>query len=129
MVLRLFIDGKDKNGVEIEDCERVSRHIGPVLDVEDPIPSGYRLEVSSPGIDRPLRTSQHFQDSEGETVKVTLFKALSGRRNFSGVVVGATEQQVEVNVDGNVFALPLEDVDKAQIVPDWSKVLGRGAKN
>ena len=121
--------------IGLADCERLSRELGAVLDVEDPLPHAYSLEVSSPGLDRPLRTAAHFQRYAGETVKITLATPLDGRKNFKGVLRGVDPAGVEdpavnvlVEVDGTEFRLPLGQIGGARVVPDWDALMkGRGA--
>ncbi len=114
-LLRVYID--HANGVLIEDCEKVSRQISGVLDVEDPISAEYTLEVSSPGMDRPLFTLQQFANHAGEQVKVKLRSPFEGRRNFQGLLRGVEEQDVVVQVDDHEFLLPIDMIDKANIIP------------
>lgn len=119
------------NGVSLSDCERMSRELSSVLDVEDPVPQAYRLEVSSPGLDRPLRTAAHFQRFVGETVKVVLGEGLEGRRNFKGEIAAVTENDagatVAVLVDGMQFELPIDDIESARVVPNWDRLLKGGS--
>jgi ribosome maturation factor RimP len=123
-VLRVFIDGV--GGISFADCERVSRELSPVLDVADPVPQAYNLEVSSPGVDRPLRTPEHFRNSIGSVAKVVLARGLDGRRNFKGELVAVEPETVVIDVDGQRFELPLSDIDSARIVPNWDEVLKQG---
>ena len=101
----------------VEDCEAISTAISPVLDVEDPISNEYTLEVSSPGMDRPLFTLEQFAAHAGEQVKIKLRVPFEGRRNFQGVLRGVEEQDVVVLVDDHEFLLPIDSIDKANIVP------------
>jgi ribosome maturation factor RimP len=120
--------------VDIADCEQLSRELSAVLDVEDPIAQAYSLEVSSPGIDRPLRTRAHFARYAGAEVKIQLAvpqQTPSGeRRNYKGALIGvegdAAATLVVVEVDGTVHKLPLGDIDTARIVPDWDDVMRGG---
>ncbi len=116
-LLRLYIDHPD--GVGIEHCERVSREVSALLDVEDPVPGEYRLEVSSPGLDRPLVTAEHFRRFLGGLVKVRLRAPLSGRSNFKGRLQDCDGQTVTVEVDGEAYVLPLADVERARLVPEF----------
>lgn len=114
--------------VDLEDCENLSRELSAVLDVEDPIPQAYQLEVGSPGIDRPLRTEQHFRYYAGSDVKIQLGHGMpteSGteRKNFRGILRGAADGKLVVDVDGQEFHLPIDDVEQAKIVPDWDAVM------
>ncbi|MDG9922066.1 MULTISPECIES: ribosome maturation factor RimP [unclassified Pseudomonas] len=114
-LLRVYID--HASGILIEDCEAVSRQVSAVLDVEDPISSEYTLEVSSPGMDRPLFTIEQFAKHVGEQVKIKLRSPFDGRRNFQGLLRGVEEQDVVVLVDDHEFLLPIDLIDKANIIP------------
>ena len=113
--------------VDLHDCENISRELSAVLDVEDPIPQAYHLEVSSPGIDRPLRTAAHFRHFAGSEAKIQLGVPLhteSGeRKNFKGVIKGVIDDKVEIVCDGQPFQLPIDDIDHAKLVPDWDAVM------
>lgn len=113
--LRLYIDAAA--GITLDDCERVSRAVSEVLDAEDPIPGQYTLEVSSPGLERPLRTAEHFARFVGETVSVETVQAIEGRRRFKGVLAAAGAETVEVEVDGRPWTLPLSGIRKAHLAP------------
>lgn len=114
-LLRIYID--HANGILVEDCEKVSRQISGVLDVEDPISNEYTLEVSSPGMDRPLFTLEQFAKHVGELVKIKLRSPYEGRRNFQGSLRGVEEQDVVVLVDDHEYLLPIDMIEKANIVP------------
>src|SRR5262245_52566583 len=114
-LLRLYIDRA--GGVTLDDCQQVSEQIGALLDVEDPLPGSYTLEVSSPGFDRRLRTQAHFERFVGERVRVELRDALEGRRNFTGRLTGIEGGNALVEVDGEVWRLPLNDIAVARLVP------------
>lgn len=114
-LLRVYIDHPD--GILIDDCEKVSRQISGVLDVEDPVSGEYTLEVSSPGMDRPLFTLEQFAAHVGAQVKIRLRSPYEGRRNFQGVLRGVEEQDVVVQVDNHEYLLPIESIDKANIIP------------
>lgn len=131
-VLRLYIDvpagqETDADGqprsVTIEDCEAVSREVSAQLDVEDPISGMYTLEVSSPGIDRPLFTLEHYQRFIGETAKVGLRLPQDGRRRLTGKIARVDGDTVVFHIDGveaNEFAVAVGNIDKARLVPDWA---------
>ncbi len=116
-LLRLYIDAPGRL-VGIEDCEAVSREVSANLDVNDPIASQYTLEVSSPGIDRPLFTLAHFAKQIGEQVKVALSLPQDGRRRLQGKVVSVAENSVLLDVDGREFNVAMSNIDKARLVPD-----------
>ncbi len=116
-VLRLFID--HENGIDVDDCAEVSRQVSAILDVEDPISSEYSLEVSSPGLDRPLFDLAHFEAVVGETVDVKLSIPLNGRRKFKGVLDAVENDMLIVIVDGQDYELPHSNVDKANLVPKF----------
>lgn len=113
-VLRLFID--HENGINVDDCAEVSRQVGAILDVEDPISSEYNLEVSSPGVDRPLFELSHFQEVIGEIVNVKLSMPLNGRRKFKGILTAIENDTLIVEVDGIDYELVMNNVDKANLV-------------
>ena len=113
-VLRVYID--HEAGINLDDCELVSRQVSAVLDVEDPLPGKYVLEVSSPGLDRPLRTLEHFQRYCNQLVKVRLDQARDGRRNFTGRLLSVEDQELVVEVDKETFRLALSDIASAQLV-------------
>jgi ribosome maturation factor RimP len=114
-LLRLFIDREA--GVKLEDCERVSEQLGAWLDVEDPLPGSYVLEVSSPGFDRRLRTLAHFARFAGARAKVELKDAREGRRNLTGKIAGTDAERVLIDVDGEVWRVPLNDIAMARLAP------------
>ena len=116
-LLRVYID--HANGILVDDCEAVSRQVSAVLDVEDPISSEYTLEVSSPGMDRPLFTLEQFAKHVGEQVKIKLRSPFDGRRNFQGLLRGVEDQDVVVLVDDHEFLLPIDLIDKANIIPSF----------
>lgn len=125
--LRLYIDVpqallEQRGEVDIDDCERVSREVSAQLDVEDPISANYTLEVSSPGLDRPLFTLQHYLRHQGESAKVTLKLASNGRRRLQGEILSVDEQRNEVTfaVDNTPFVVSFDNIDKARIIPDWA---------
>jgi ribosome maturation factor RimP len=113
-VLRLYIDAEQ--GIGIEDCERVSHQVSGILEVEDPISSAYALEVSSPGFDRPLFKERDFVRFTGNTVKIAMKLPIQGRRNFRGILQGFSDGDILVEVDGEIYELPLTKLSKAKIV-------------
>jgi ribosome maturation factor RimP len=114
-LVRLFIDKSD--GIDVDDCGKVSRQVSAILDVEDPLPGNYTLEVSSPGLDRTLTKPAHFQRFMGEDVRVKLRFPLAGRRNFRGALKAADDENIEVEVDGESHSLPLSTIESARLVP------------
>ena len=132
-LLRVYIDyptGSDKS-IGFDDCATLSRELSAILDVEDPIVDKYNLEVSSPGIERPLRTPEHFKRFVGHQAKVALREGLDGRRKFTGQLIKVCDGGVAVtiNVDGTNFDLPLADLSSAKLVPDWNALMkGPGKK-
>ena len=122
--LRLYIDVPETEAAEravgIDDCEAVSREVSAQLDVEDPISGNYTLEVSSPGVDRPLFEAAHFARFAGEQAKVGLKLPQDGRRRLTGRIVSVEGDTVHFEVDGNPFAVAVGNIDKARLVPDWA---------
>ena len=115
-LLRLYIDAAA--GITLDDCERVSRAVSEQLDAADPIPGQYTLEVSSPGLERPLRSAAHFARFVGEAVSVETVQPLEGRRRFKGRLAAAGAGTVEVEVDGRRWTLPLGGIRRAHLAPD-----------
>ena len=115
-LIRLTIDKPD--GIDLDDCEKVSHAMSALLDVEDPVPGNYNLEVSSPGLDRKLTKLEHFQRFEGETLKVTMRFPMEGRRRFRGKLLSSNEENIVVEVDGESHSLPLTMIDSARLVPE-----------
>lgn len=111
--LRVYIDKPE--GIVMEDCATVSRQLNAVLDVEDTIKSAYLLEVSSPGVDRPLFTEAHFAAQIGEDVRVRLTDGVGGRRNFKGPLIAVKDGVATVEVDGIDYELAISDVEQAHI--------------
>lgn len=128
-VLRLYIDvpadaavaeDGEPRMVGIEDCEAVSREVSAQLDVEDPISSNYTLEVSSPGVDRPLFTPAQFAQFIGEQAKVGLKLPQDGRRKLRGRIIRVEDDgRIEFDVDGEPLKVSIDNIDKARLVPDW----------
>ncbi len=118
-ILRLFID--HENGIDVDDCAEVSRQVGALLDVEDPISTEYSLEVSSPGVDRPLFTLAHYQEVMGETINIKLSLPLNGRRKFKGKLESIENDTLVVLVDGEDFELVISNIDKGNLVHNFEK--------
>ena len=113
-VLRIYIDAEQ--GIGIEDCERVSHQVSGILEVEDPITSAYSLEVSSPGFDRPLFKQRDFERFAGSEAKLSMRLPIQGRRNFKGLLHGFSEGDILIEVDGEIYELPLSKLAKAKLV-------------
>ena len=116
-LLRVYIDAED--GIQLEDCTQVSHQLSGVLDVEDPLPYEYNLEISSPGMDRPLFTREHFEHFVGHKVSIKLSSALPGRRKYKGTLIGLEEANVLIEVDGVQHQLPLDQIQEARLVPEF----------
>ena len=114
-IVRIYID--TPNGVTVDDCAKASRQFSAILDVEDPISNKYTLEVSSPGMDRPLAKPIHFKAIVGQDVKIKMATLVNGRRRFTGELIEATDEFAVVEVDGEQTELPYSDMDKARLVP------------
>lgn len=113
--LRLYIDRED--GVSVDDCANVSRHVSDILDVEELISGAYTLEVSSPGMDRILFKENQFSDSVGEQVDVRLNFPFEGRRKFIGMLAGVQDSMAVVQIDEEEYLLPLENIQRARVIP------------
>lgn len=116
-LLRIYIDSED--GVDVEDCAKVSRQVSGVLDVEDPISGEYTLEVSSPGMDRPLFTLEQYKAYIGHVVQLKLRMPFDGRRKFKGVLSGIEDEDIVLVVDEDEYLLPVDHIEKANIVPQF----------
>ena len=129
-LIRIYIDKPvavppaEGGGITVDDCERASKQVSAVLDAADPIPGHYTLEVSSPGIERPLRTAAHFAAVVGKRAKLELSVPLAGttppRKRFTGTVLGvapgASGDQVALEVDGQTYGIPLRALGRARLV-------------
>jgi len=115
-VLRLFID--KPGGVTIGDCAKISELVGRILDKEDIIHHSYMLEVSSPGIERPLVKKEDYERFRGEKAKITLKEPIEGRKNFTGIILGIFEDKVRIEVDGKVWEFSFDLIKKANLQPE-----------
>ena len=113
------VEAESEKIVGIEDCEKVSRQVSALLDVEDPIPGDYNLEVSSPGLSRRLVKAQHFERFAGSSVKVKLKRLLEGRMNFKAELVGIENDNVLLKEGESDFSIPLQEIDTARVVPKF----------
>jgi ribosome maturation factor RimP len=125
LVLRLFIDIDGEGPVGFEQCERVSRDVSAALDVADLIPKAYQLEVSSPGLDRPLRRERDFERFQGKSARIRLEDGVDGRRNFSGTLGAVKDGRVEIACEGRSYLIPIDDILRANLVPDWEQEFHR----
>jgi ribosome maturation factor RimP len=115
-LLRLYID--KEGGVGLDDCEKVSHQVSGVLDVEEPIRGEYALEVSSPGLDRPLFELAHFERFVGQMARVKLTAPMNGRSNFRGEILAVEGDDVVLEVDGEAMKLPFARLASARLVPE-----------
>lgn len=116
-ILRVFID--HENGVTVDDCAEVSYQASAILDVEDPINTEYNLEISSPGLDRPLFKARHYEDAVGEIIQARLTVPMDNRRNFKGKLLSCEDGMISIDVDGQQFQLAVANIEKANIVPTF----------
>lgn len=116
-ILRIYIDKPE--GIDVDDCSDVSRQVSAMLDVEDPIKGEYNLEVSSPGLDRPLFTPAHFEQFLHAQVSVRLKMPIEGKRKFVAVIQAINGDAVDLVVDGKTFTIPFDIIDKANLVPEF----------
>lgn len=115
-VVRVFIDREE--GITVDDCALVSHQLSGQLDIDDPIPGQYELEVSSPGLDRPLFTAEHMRRFAGQRARVRLAEKQDGRRNFEGVLAGVADEALKLELDdGETLSLPLLSIERARLVP------------
>jgi ribosome maturation factor RimP len=126
--LRVYID--HARGITLEDCEVVSHQLSGVLDVEDPVPGHYDLEVSSPGLDRPLVFPEHFARFAGQRIKVRLAEKVEGRRTLEGLLLGLDAEApggaaVRLEADGRTWALPFAALESARLIPDYTAAAHR----
>ncbi|ASA56316.1 ribosome maturation factor RimP [Vibrio gazogenes] len=115
--LRIYID--HDNGITVDDCAEVSRQVSAVLDVEDPISVAYNLEVSSPGVDRPLFKSEHYEQFIGHEVNIVLKMAVGNRRKWKGIIQSVDGETIVVTVDGQEEPFALSNISKANLIPKF----------
>lgn len=116
-ILRVYIDKED--GIVVEDCVAVSRQLSAVLDVEDPIKGNYDLEVSSPGLDRPLFTVEQYKKFIGKTIKLRLFEKHNNRKRFSGVLKAVDDEEIVIDCDNEEYDVPFRLIERARLVPEF----------
>lgn len=117
-VLRLYIDREDGD-IQVEDCSEVSHQISALLDVEEPLSGRFNLEISSPGLDRPLRKIEDFQRFIGETVKIKTSMPVAGQRNFKGQLSAVENDELVLDFDNKQVRVPHAAIDKARLVPNY----------
>nr|WP_314264108.1 ribosome maturation factor RimP [uncultured Moellerella sp.] len=115
--LRVYIDSE--NGITVDDCADVSHQVSAVLDVEDPIAVLYNLEISSPGLERPLFTAKHYDSFTGEEVSLVLRIAMQNRRRWQGIIKAVDGEMITVTVDGKDEVFALSNIQKANLVPHF----------
>ncbi len=114
--LQIMAERNDRKTMDVEDCAKISRAVSPLLDVDDPIDEAYSLEVSSPGVDRPLVRAEDFERFAGFEAKVEMSYLIDGRKRFTGRLVGLVDGNVQILVDGVAQDLPFEEIVKAKLV-------------
>lgn len=115
--LRIYID--HENGITVDDCAEVSHQVSAVLDVEDPISVAYNLEVSSPGLERPLFKAAHYEQFIGHEVSIVLKMAVGNRRKWKGVITSVDGEDITVTVDGQPEQFALSNISKANLIPEF----------
>ncbi len=115
--LRIYID--HPNGINVDDCAEVSHQVSAVLDVEDPIPVAYNLEVSSPGLERPLFKAEHYQQFIGHEVTLVLKMAMGNRRKWKGVIESVEGELITITVDDAKEEFALSNISKANLIPKF----------
>jgi len=116
-VVRVYIDSED--GISVKDCEKVSHHVSDLLDVEAPIRGSYVLEVSSPGLDRPLFKARDYARFSGHRIKVRTAGMIEGRRNLVGKLVGIDDVGIQLQVDEQILHIPLDGIERARVIPEF----------
>lgn len=116
-LLRIYID--HENGINVEDCQTVSHQVSSILDVSDPIKGEYHLEVSSPGLDRPLFKPEQYSAYIGQLIQLRLTSALHDRRNYKGILTAVMPLAIQLDVDGVSYELPFELIEKAHLIPEF----------
>lgn len=116
-VLRVFLD--KPGGIDVEDCRSVSEVLSDVLDREDPIPGPYSLEVSSPGLERPLKKESDYVRFAGRLANIRTYQAINGQKNFQGTLMGIEDGKVLIEIDGEATAIPLDMISKARLAVEF----------
>ncbi|MFU8877712.1 MAG: ribosome maturation factor RimP [Wenzhouxiangellaceae bacterium] len=126
-LVRIYID-RDPDGINVDDCADVSREVSALLDVEDPVSGHYSLEVSSPGIERPLFEPAHYQRFVGETVALQLNAPVDNQARFTGRLVDADDRHARLEVDGGMLEVAYEEIRRAHIKPDLATLMAGHGK-
>lgn len=126
-LLRVYIDSK--NGIELDDCTKISHQLSGVLDVEDPIPGHYQLEVSSPGLDRLLFKLEHFETFITHCVDIRLNEKINERRHIKGQLITVNDNIIVVQDENMTFEIPFSSIDKARLVADENHLWKKGKRN
>lgn len=116
--LRVYVD-KEEGGISIDECEEFSRAFSDVLDKADPISQNYYLEVSSPGIERKLKTKEHFEKYMGQTIDIGLYKAINGAKQLTGELVGYEDDKIKIQVGAEELQLNLSDTTTVHLHFEW----------
>ena len=116
-LLRIYID--HENGINVDDCGHVSHQVSAVLDVEDPIHGEYTLEVSSPGLERPLFTLEHYARFVDNLAEIRMHAPINGRRKFKGRIQGVEGDEVILDMDDKEYRLAIANIDKAHLIHEW----------
>ena len=116
MLLRVYIDHED--GIKLDDCVAVSRRVSALLDVEDLIAGHYELEVSSPGLDRPLFTEAHYEQYLSHKAKIVMAIPQMGRKRFTGILKNISDGMIEIEVDNEIYVLPIAEIASGRLVPE-----------
>jgi ribosome maturation factor RimP len=127
-LVRVYIDAPQR-AVTVDDCEAVSRQVSAMLDVNDPITGRYTLEVSSPGLDRPLYTPQQFARFIGQSAKIEVNLAIAGRRRFQGPVLAVEGEEVVLEQDGAPVRIAHANIHKAKLVPQYDEPAAKPGKH
>lgn len=121
--LRIYID--KPQGINHEDCQSLARKVSDILDGKDPIPYSYTMEVSSPGIERPLKKPCDFVKFKGRKIRASTFAAIDGQKEFAGVLEGLEDEKILINSNGKQFSLPLDAVARVRLDADFNHDKGQ----
>jgi ribosome maturation factor RimP len=113
-ILRVIIDKPE--GIQLADCEKVNRLLGDYLDEKDPIERSYNLEVSSPGIERPLKKAADFERFTGREARILTYAAVKGSKKFDGIIMSVEGEDIHLEVDGEKMIIPMDQISKAHLV-------------